>query len=71
MVQMQLSDHERKILQTVADLSGAVGFAADSEVADETGLDLQTIQASLDAFERRGLIRSANSFDWSRRPVNG
>lgn len=71
MVQMQLSDHERKILQTVADLSGAVGFAADSEVADETGLDLQTIQAALDAFERRGLIRSANSFDGRAARLTG
>ena len=63
MVQVQLSDQERKILQAVADLSGAVGFAADNEIADETALDLRTIQASLDAFERRGLTRSANSFD--------
>ena len=47
----------------MADLSGAVGFTAEGEIADETGLDLQTIRAYLDAFERRGLIRSANLFD--------
>lgn len=71
MVQVELSDQERKILQAVADLSGAVGFAADSEVADETGLDLQTIRVSLDAFERRGLIRSANSFDGHAARLTG
>jgi hypothetical protein len=48
MVQVELSDQERKILQAVADLSGTVGFAADVEIADETGLDLQTIRAYLD-----------------------
>jgi Mn-dependent DtxR family transcriptional regulator/uncharacterized protein (DUF433 family) len=63
MVQVELSDQERKILQAVADLSGTVGFAADVEIADETGLDLQTIRAYLDAFERRGMTRSANSYD--------
>jgi Mn-dependent DtxR family transcriptional regulator/uncharacterized protein (DUF433 family) len=63
MVQVELSDQERKILQAVADLSGIVGFAADVEIADETGLDLQTIRAYLDAFERRGMTRSANSYD--------
>lgn len=63
MVQVELSNHERKILQAVEDLSGTVGFAADIEIADETGLDLQMIRAYLDAFERRGLTRSANSFD--------
>jgi Mn-dependent DtxR family transcriptional regulator/uncharacterized protein (DUF433 family) len=63
MVQVELSDQERKILQAVADLSGIVGFAADVEIADETGLDLQTVRAYLDAFERRGMTRSANSYD--------
>jgi Mn-dependent DtxR family transcriptional regulator/uncharacterized protein (DUF433 family) len=63
MVQVELSDQERKILQAVADLSGTVGFAADVEIADETGLDLQTVRAYLDAFERRGMTRSANSYD--------
>lgn len=71
MVQVEFSDQERKILQAVEDLSGTVGFAADSEVADETGLDLQTVRASLDAFERRGLIRSANSFDGHAARLTG
>lgn len=71
MVHVTLSDQERKILQAVADLSGTVGFAGDSEIADETGLDLQTIRTALDAFERRGLIRSANSFDGHAARLTG